>query len=240
MELRNELFCPDDRASHQLREETQVEAEVQEVPHRLYAAFVFIRPFDSVGERSRTTARPFGSAQGPGCDSSGDIYDIADGLEDEERDADRKEDGVYAEIGVLVVAKEREVHHDTRHHDKRPPEFLAAMRQQQSSQIVIDYHKDQEHKEQATGLVIEKQTHEEQESVPQQHFILEETQESQHDGEKRPEIELGEQKRMGLIKREQVLQELRQNLYQAIHGFLLKCSIYLAINALYSKSPRMT
>ena len=114
------------------------------------------------------------------------------------------------------------------------------MRQQQSSQIVIDYHKDQEHKEQATGLVIEKQAHEEQESVPQQHFILEETQESQHDGEKRPEIELGEQKRMGLIKREQVLQELRQNLYQAIHGFLLKCSMYLAINALYSKSPRMT
>ena len=55
----------------------KIEPEVKEIPHRLDPVFVFRR----FGDRNAT----------------GDVHDIADGLEDEERDTDRKEYRVYAE-----------------------------------------------------------------------------------------------------------------------------------------------
>ena len=246
VELGDEFLCPDDRASYKLRKEAQVEAEIQEIPHRLDAALVF------------------------GCGStSGDIHDIADSLEDKEGDADREEDRINAEnsgtdhriapgsypvfhdersaeqivqhiryeIGVFIITEQRKVHHDARHHDKSPPELSLAIWQQQACQIVIDYHEDQEHQEQPAGLVIEEQAHEEKEGVPQESLILEQAKESQDYGEERPEVELGEQQRMGLIKSEQVPKKPQRHFSQTGHVLLLKCSIYLAMKALNNKSP---
>ena len=83
------------------------------------------------------------------------------------------------------------------------------MGQKQARQIVIDYHKTQEHQEQPAGLIVEEQAHEEQEGIPHESLVLEQAEEGEDNGEERPEIKLGEQQRVGLVECEQVLQELQ-------------------------------
>ena len=124
VKLREKLFGAHDRAGHKLRKEAEIESEIPEIADR--------------------RDRP-----------AGDIHHIADGLKDEERDSDRKEDRVNAErlracqlvthnrkpvshnefrsekivhdigqeVGVLVVAEQRQVHDHTQCHNSLTPEI---------------------------------------------------------------------------------------------------------------------
>jgi hypothetical protein len=67
---------------------------------------------------------------------------------------------------------------------------------------IVERDKDQNQREEATGLVIEEQTDEEQEGVSEQAFVLDKAEHSEDDSEESPKIELGEQQGMSLVERE--------------------------------------
>lgn len=146
-------------------------------------------------------------------------------------------DDICQEICVLVVAEERQIDHNAQNHNHLTPEILLHPAQNKSRKVVIDNHKAEQNQEQTARFVVEEKADEEQEGVAQQHLVSEHAQKGQHDGEERPEIELGEQQRMSLIKRKQVLEKVSGNVPKSHHLPFLKCSTYLSINALNSRSP---
>ena len=89
--------------------------------------------------------------------------------------------------------------------------------QAEASEVIECDHEDEQHQEETAGLVIEEQAGEEQEGVAQQDPVAQQAQEGEHDGQERPEIELGEQQRMRLVESEQVAQEILCHCHQSIH-----------------------
>lgn len=141
------------------------------------------------------------------------------------------------EVGVLVVAEQRQIHDNAQNHNGFPAKVSFHTGQSETCQIVIDNHEPKQNQEQSARLVVEKQADKEQEGIPKHDLVLENAQKGQHDGEERPEIELGEQQRVSLIKREQVLEKVSGNVPKSHHLPFFKCSTYLSINALNSRSP---
>ena len=80
--------------------------------------------------------------------------------------------------------------------------------QQLGSKEVIHNHKEQQRQEHAAGLVIEEQRHGKEISVAQQHLGMEEREDGKYQRKECPEVKLGEQQRMGLVKREQALEKI--------------------------------
>ena len=73
---------------------------------------------------------------------------------------------------------------------------------------VIDNDKEQQRKEHAAGLVVEEQRHGKEIAVAQQRLGMEEREHRKYQRKERPEVELGEQQRMGLVKGEQALEKI--------------------------------
>ena len=220
MELRDEFIRPHDRPGHELREETEVEPEIEEIPYRKQCIPAPVH-----------------------------IYDVADGLEGEERYSYRKEDRIHAEcvvpcdkvagdceiilhlesgpeevvdhvgqeVCVLVIEQQRQIDRNPQEQHQTLPKPPPAMRQEPACEVVVNDYEAEQDDEQSAGLVIEEQAGEEQEGVPHQGFVLEEAEECHHEGEERPEIELGEQQRMGLVEREQVRKEIQCNFPEITH-----------------------
>ena len=80
-------------------------------------------------------------------------------------------------------------------------------------------YKDQERKKNAAGFIIEEQRTGKKVSVAQERLGVEEREDGEHQRKKRPEIELGKQQRVRLVKGEQVLQEIQ---YEVPERHLLK------------------
>ncbi len=80
--------------------------------------------------------------------------------------------------------------------------------QQFGRQEVVDDYENQQGQEHAAGLVIEKQRDGKEIAVAQERLGVDEGEPGENQREERPEIELGEQQRMRLVKGEQVLKEI--------------------------------
>jgi hypothetical protein len=77
---------------------------------------------------------------------------------------------------------------------------------------------------QSAGFVVEECADEKQEGVAQQALVFEQAEEGEHDGEERPEIELGEQQGVGLVEREDPGEEVQ--CYFGVEGHLIVwCSV---------------
>ena len=187
VQLREELRCPDDRARHQLREECQEEAEIQEVADRLH-----LFPLH--------------------------VHDIAYGLEGEEGDAHRQDDGIHTEevasrnhvaqfpknvpdldgqaeqvvqevrqeIGVFEIGQDTQVDDD----GNRDPEGLPARpgaAQRAGREEVVRHHEEQHQEEQAAGLVVEEQADEKEVGVSEDRLRVDQREAREHQREERPD-----------------------------------------------------
>ena len=196
VQLRNEFAGAHNRAGDALREETQVEAEIEEVPNRVNLA-----PLD--------------------------VDDVADGLEGEERDADRKEDApagedvlhekirsqhavhqVGEEIGVLVIAEHQQVDRDAQDENRLPEAFAAGAPHAPCREVVVDDDEDQQGQVHPARLVIEKERRAEEPAVADERLVFPDQRKSgEYESEEGPEIELREQQRMRLVEAEQMGEE---------------------------------
>lgn len=129
------------------------------------------------------------------------------------------------EIGVLEITQSQQVDDDADGQNSiSAPVFLARIKPFPRKEI-INNRENQNQCEQAAGLVIEEQADEKQETVAQQSLVLEKAEYRKHDGKERPKIELGEQKRMLLIKRKEVLNEIERYVGKCQHvSFSLQLS----------------
>ena len=223
VKLREKLLGTNDRACHQLREETQIESEIPEV---LYRADCPARNIHHIAYRLEDEERDSDRQEdGVHIERLRSRQLVAHGRKPVFHNKFRSEEVVYdicQEIGVLVVAQKRQVHDRTQHHNRLAPEGLPHSAQNKSRQIVIDNHKAEQNQEQSARLVVKEKTDEEQESVAQQHLVPEHAQKGQHNGEERPEIELGEQQRVSLVKREQVLEKISGNVPKSHYRLVFK------------------
>ncbi len=70
------------------------------------------------------------------------------------------------EVGVLVVAEQRQVHDNAQNHNGFPAKVSFHTGQNETCQIVVDNHKPEQNQEQSARLVVEKKADKEQEGIP--------------------------------------------------------------------------
>ncbi len=209
MELLDELHGTDDGTRHQLREERQVKAEVQETLHWRNLA-----PLDVHHVAHRLEGE------------EGDAHREDDGIHPEhfrahkhvqplaqdvvhlQLQAEEVVHKVREEVCILEIRQDAQVHHHAERCYGRPGPLRAKPVQPLGSKEVIDNHKEQQRQENTAGLVVKEQRHGKEEAVAQQHLGVEEREDGEHQRKERPEVELGEQQRMGLVKGEQAHKEI--------------------------------
>ena len=121
------------------------------------------------------------------------------------------------EIGILEITQSQQIDDDTDCQDDISASVFLSRMNPFSGKEIIDDRENQNQREQAAGLIIEEQADEKQETVAQQGLVLEKVEYGKHDGKECPKIELGEQKRMLLIKRKEVLNEIERYVRKCQH-----------------------
>ena len=206
VELRDELARPHDRARDQLREEAHVEAEIQDVGHRLHVPAVHIHGIaDHLEGEERDAHREHDAVHPEELRPAQHIAQHAEHVDDLQFQARQRMHEIREEIGVLEIAEQQQVDAHAQH---QPGPFAARPRgggDPPGDHKVRAGHKDQDQHRQAAGLVVEEEADEKQEGIAQQPPVADQGEEGIDHGEKRPEIELGEQQRRVRIESEQPL-----------------------------------
>lgn len=215
--LRDKLLGAHDRTGDQLREEGNIEAEVQQVADRNYLAAIDVRGVGDDLEDIETDADGQDDAADIETSALGKaVADICEDIEYAEAGAEEVVDHVGEEIGVLEVREQPEVD-DDRERQPRLGGTGSAVGQTVvyllGNQPVGEGDEEQNEKEKPAGLVVEKPRDEEQEDVAEvqtrvgltAHYPCED---GIDDCEKRPEIELGEQQWRPAVEGEYMMQKI--------------------------------
>ena len=115
---------------------------------------------------------------------------------------------VRDEVGILEIGQDAQVHYHAQGCKGPARLFILKPGQSLCREEVIDDDEDQQGQEHAAGLVVEEQRHGKEVAVAQQYLGMEEGKDGENQCEERPEIELGEQQRVRLVKGEQVHQKI--------------------------------
>ena len=113
VELGDEFAGPDYRARNQLREEADVEGEVQDVAHRLYFAHIYVGAVADYLEYIEGYAyRQHYAVHGESFAAADGVAYPREGIEYPQLQAEYLIDQVGEEIGIFEIAEQEEVHAD--------------------------------------------------------------------------------------------------------------------------------
>ena len=217
IELRDELGCPHNGPCHQLREEADVEAKVEDVAHRLHFPPKDVhRVADDLKREERDAHREHDFVHVEEVLPAKDIAHPREDIEHAEMDVEEVVDDVGEEIGILEVAEQREVDDDAQHEPGLPFPFGRRGVDALGDEEVRARHEHQYQHKQSAGLVIEEQADEEQEGITQQALAVNQAENGKDNGKERPEIELREQQGRILLKEENVFKEGYHLLHSAL------------------------
>ena len=222
VELGDELACADYRPGHQLRKEAHVETEVKDIVHRPHLPPVNIHgvadDLESI-ERNAHGQHDAVHAETPRIARKG-IARPGEHVEHMHVPSEQAVQHVREKVGILEVAKQQQVERDRQAKEQLAPPLLPRTINGPRQEEVGTGHEHQQQHEQAARLVVEKQAYEEQERVAQHPPAVQQAEQSVHDGEERPEVELGEQQGRILIERENGFQKLQQHYANKLQGSL--------------------
>jgi hypothetical protein len=91
------------------------------------------------------------------------------------------------------------------------------------SQVIIDGDEDENQDKKAAGLIIEKKADEKQISVTKKYFVLDQTEQSKHDGKEHPKMKLREQQRAALIVNDEAFQKVQYYIKELGHLNVCSC-----------------
>jgi len=213
----DELVGADDGTCHELGEEADVEAVVEEVGERRYASAVDVHQVadalegverDADGEPDDVDAKVVGTEDG--------VAQLGEVVADDEIGAEDLVHHVDGEVGVLEIAEDDEVYDDARGDPQLGGQWglgvlggvFDAMPDAQTDDVGEDGGDDEEGGEDAGGLVIEEDGDEEEESVSHEDPALPDEGEGEHDeSEEGPEVELGEEEGVLVVESEDVVED---------------------------------
>ena len=206
--LRDELARANDGSCDQLGKETDEEAEIQDVAYRLELAPVHVHGVtDDLEGEERNAHRQHDAVDTPAVRPCYLVARPGEDIEHLEVNSEQVVDDISEEICVLEIAQQEEVDADA----QDQPGFLSAACPGRvypfRYQEVRAGDEDEYQNRQATGLVVEEETDEEQIGVAEQTAVLDESESREYEGEERPEIELGEKQGRARVKREHPMQE---------------------------------
>ncbi len=209
IKLRNEITGLDDRTSNQLRKETDIETKVQQIPYGLDEAFVDITGVaDGLEGKERDTDRQDNPVYTEHTHTEKVIPPVCHHIIYLEIRAKDIVHNVRKEVGILEVAKDRKIHHNTqRQPGTSLPPFTASIDGLRNEEVTAG-HEDQDTHEEAAGLVIKQQADEKEVAVAQQLPITRQGEEGKDNGKEGPKVELGEQQGTVWVKRENTCQIL--------------------------------
>ena len=194
MQLLHKLHGAHDGTGHQLGEEAQVEAEVQEVPDGLDLPPLHVHDVAHRLEREKGNAhRQDDGVHAENIGPREHVQPFSQNVVDLHRQAEEVVHKVREEVRILEIRKNAQVHHYAESRKRRPSFLPLKPIQKFGSQEVIDDHKGQQGQEDAAGLVIEEQRDGKEIAVAQKRFGVNEGETGENQREERPEIELGEQ-----------------------------------------------
>ncbi len=209
MQLFHELHGTDDRTRYQLREKAQVEAKVQEVPHRGNLPPLDVHHIAHRLEgKERDAYRKDNGIDPENFRANKHIQPFAQDVVHLEVQPQQVIHKIREEVRVFEIGQDAQVHHHAQRRYGRTSPLGFETMQPLGCKEVIDNDKEQERQEHATGLVVEEQRHGKEIAVTQQHLGVEEREHRKYQRKERPEVELGEQQRMGLVKGEQALEKV--------------------------------
>ena len=209
MQLLNELHGTDDGARHQLREEAQIEAEVQEIGHRGNLAPLDVHHVAHRLEGEEGDAHREDDGIHPeNFRADEHVQPLAQDVVHLQMQAEEVVHKVREEVRVLEIGQDSQVDDYAQRRYGRPSPLGFEPMQPLGSEEVIDNYKKQQRQEHAAGLVVEEQRHGKEVAVTQQRLGVEQREDGEHQRKERPEVELGEQQRMGLVEGEQALEKV--------------------------------
>ena len=217
VELRNELVGTHNRACDELREECEVESEVENVFDGLDFSAIDVDAVTHRLEREERNAH----GQNNRIDERMRVeHLVACGSEevvDVEFYAGEVVEGVEEEVGILVVAQHQKVYEYNEYHQ----EFLFPFRLCRFNPLADEeVRNDAENKDAdvtAARLVVKEKARGEQECVSQQKFAVNQGEYGEHDCEESPEVEL--RKEQGTVRVE------RKGAYQVWNNVIEHCLI---------------
>ena len=127
---------------------------------------------------------------------------------DLERQAQQPVHEVREEIGVFEIGQKPQVHRHAEGREGAAQPFPAGAVQQPGCQVIVENHKQQQHQEHPAGLVVKEQRAGKEIGVSEQGLGVNERKAREDQRKEGPEIELGEQKGMRLVKSEQVMHKV--------------------------------
>ena len=206
--LRDEFAGTDDRPGHELGEETDEESEIQDVVNRLQLSLIDVDGVaDDLEGKERDAHRQHDAVHAPALHTDHLVTCPGEHVEDLEVHSEEVVHHVREEIGVLEVAEQEQVDADA----QDQPGLFAPLRA--GSVYPFGYQEvgagdEDEYKDgKSAGFVVEEQTDEEQEGIPEEPAALYERKSGEYEGEERPEIKLGEQQGRARVEREHPVQE---------------------------------
>ena len=214
VELRHELVGTDDGTRHQLREETDIEAEIQDIAHILRPALIHIHHIADILEgieRDTHGQENLGGIKIGGARQL--VAPLRQPVDNLVLAADDSVVGVGEEIGVFEVKQNQQTDHHPDNHSPFPHTLTLRMAHYQAQRIVQQSVEDQNQHEKPGGLIVEEETGEKQEPVAQEPLAMAEGEHREDKGKEGPEVELREQQRIFLIEGEDVDKESTQVIY---------------------------
>ena len=235
VQLREELRRPDDRARHELREERQEEAEIQELAERFDLPPLHVHDVADGLEREEGDAH----GQDDGVHAEGrrardPVHQLAQHVMHLDGQAEQVVQEVRDEVRVLEIGQDAQVHHHGQDHPEGLPGGPGAA-QRAGREVVVRHDEEQQQEEHAAGLVVEEKADEEKVRVPKERLTVDQREAREHQREERPEVELGEQQRVRAVEGEQRSEEIPYDVREGHRA----CTAYASIRALNRRFPRI-
>ena len=196
VELRNELAGTHNGTCHQLREEADVETEVQQISHRFYLAFVHI---DGVADHLEGEERnAYGKHNLVHAEllSAGErVANPCKGIEHVQLTTENVIHHVGEEVGVLEVAQQKQIDGNAGDEPCFPLQPVGTNVDAACYQEVGASDEHQDKHEETARLIVEEKAHEAQEGVAKQSAAVHKAENGKHQGKESPEVELREKQR---------------------------------------------
>ena len=190
VKLRNELVGANDRACDQLREEREVETEIENVLDGRNLAAVNV---DTVADRLEGEERnTYGQDDGvyEGIRAKQLVAGGGEEIVDVELDTGKVVKGVQEEVGILIVAEYKQVNNnDDDHPELLFPMLFGALNPFADKEVRNNAEYQDAHIA-AARLVVEEHTGRKQEGVAKQDAVLDEGEDRKDNREESPEVEL--------------------------------------------------
>ena len=213
IELRDKFRRPDYRSCHKLREERDIEPEIEQVGDRAYFAIIDVGGIgDYLKNIERDADGQYDTINSKTTIGGKTVACPSEDVEDLQVRAKQVVEHIGEKVGILEVTKQPEVEHYT---DNKPETgtprtgaMLLGAINEPGEKIVGASDEEKNQYRQATAFVVEKEADEQKERIAQQAFGMQKTEDGIDNGKERPEIELREEQRTIGVESEDMSKEV--------------------------------